>query len=99
MRYTMRLQHRWLVALSVSAAVLLAAVGLPHHHDGAMASHPAQSCRVCKIQEDGAAAPAVFTLPQDLTVIVAGCAVCRSTPPRAALVVRRSIPRAPPALS
>ncbi len=87
------------VALSFSAAALLIAVGLPHQHDGSAATHPAQSCRACKIQDGFAAAPSSHHASPLSALPAARTPQNASRIPHADVTVRPFAPRAPPAFS
>ena len=90
-------------AIGVLASVLAAAlltVGLPHQHDHtSSASHPAQSCRICRVQESFSATPPSSALQHLLAVSAVFRAVTPQTVVSTATVDRSTGPRAPPALS
>ena len=86
-------------AQAFGAAVLLMTVGLPHHHDGSAAPSPAHACRACKIQDGFSATPPASHAVPGLPVVVMRSSWPACDSPRAARVIRRAAPRAPPFLS
>ena len=86
-------------ALALSAAVLLATVGLPHRHDGSVAAHSANNCRVCKIHEGYSAVPLASPDVRGLPALLELAEFVPSESPRAVRTTRQSSPRAPPILS
>jgi len=95
-----RLAHRVLAfVLSVCAAALVVASGLPHDHGRSTASHPQHACRLCKLQETSSATPPQPAIPHALLIVVAIRLAAPSESPRAIQLARATPPRAPPVLS
>lgn len=88
-----------MAAQALGAAALLMTVGLPHHHEGSAAPSPTHSCRACKIQDGFSAAPPDSQALPVLPVLVGRSSRPAYESPRAARVIRRAVPRAPPLLS
>ena len=95
---TMRLQRLMLSALSVGASLLLISVNLPHRHEGA-AAHPEQSCTACRMQGNLSATPPAPPALRHAPVLVALRRIQGRAARGTALIVRLSVPRAPPRLS
>ncbi|MBI4343050.1 MAG: hypothetical protein HY599_06755 [Candidatus Omnitrophica bacterium] len=86
--------------LALGTAAVLLAVGLPHRHShNASASHPAQSCRVCKVQETFSATPPSAAIRHALPMPVVCWALTPSPAFHASAVLSSASPRAPPVLS
>ncbi len=87
------------VVLSLSAVALFAAVAIPHDHDQAAHSHPAQSCRACKLQEGFSAAPTATSVIRPVQAHVFSPVLRSKESPRAVPVLEYASPRAPPRLA
>ena len=81
--------------LCLGAALLLVSVNLPHRHDGT-APHPERSCTACRVQGSLAATPPAPATLHHPTIPVASQRLPSHQAPRATLLVRSSVPRAPP---
>lgn len=91
--------RRYLVGLvSLSAVALLLTAGLPHQHDGSVATHPSPSCRLCKLHEGFSAAPESPTAIQPLEGVAIPWRPPAAPVPQAADFAGLHAPRAPPAL-
>lgn len=87
------------VVLSLSAVALFVAVAIPHDHSQAAHSHPARSCRVCKLQDGFSATPPATLVIQALQATVFSPVLRSKESPRAVPVLARASPRAPPRLA
>lgn len=87
------------VVFGATALAFALAVGVPHVHADASHSHPAQTCRACKIQDGFSAAPAspaIAALPQ---APVGTLYSLSYQSPHFRSVVRLAPSRAPPVLA
>ena len=87
------------VIAGVSALALLLSVAIPHHHESSSVSHPASTCRACRIQESFAATTPVPALCAAQPVVVVVDSLRPSDAPHVDLILRVASPRAPPVLS
>lgn len=85
--------------LCVTAAVVLMAVAVPHHHDGASAAHPTKTCRACKIQDGFSAAPPAAQPVTVRPALLHIAHVSAADAFRAGVLIVPLAPRAPPVLS
>jgi hypothetical protein len=83
--------------LALCAAAFMVVSALPHDHEGSHASHPAQACRLCKLENSYKAAPppaahalAAAVVAHAVTLDVAESLCTAAVDPAAS-------PRAPPA--
>lgn len=94
---SMKRVQKFILALTVLAFGL--AVGIPHAHLDAAHSHPAQTCRACKIQDGFSAAPAPPALAALPRAPFEALRATGYASPRLISVVRLAPSRAPPVLA
>lgn len=99
MRKSTRFRRFLVAALSVSAAVLLGTVSLPHRHDDSAVSHPAQSCNFCRVQSTFSATTPTSSIALHKLPLVAREVIHFFLLPRTTAALRVSSPRAPPVFS
>lgn len=99
MRGMSLLQSILKVLLSTTALAFALTVAVPHYHDGqAGHSHPVQTCKICKLQEDFSADFSTSTVFEDTQVFVEASAITSHEFRRSLFILSCGSPRAPPTL-